>query len=77
MCQKVNCHIKLANTDKSVIISIAIQGVSPMIDTCRLHEDYENFAKSFLGIDYEDFVNMQYNLDDECYDIEFDNSLNY
>lgn len=50
-----------------------------MIDTCRLHKDYEEFAEKFLGIDYEDFVNMQYNLDDESYDteIEFEYSLNY
>jgi hypothetical protein len=48
-----------------------------MIDTCRLHDDYENFAKSFLGIDYEDFVNMQYSLNDDSYEIEFDNALIY
>ena len=35
-----------------------------MISTCILHDDYEYFA-NYLGIDYEDFVNMQYGLPDE------------
>ena len=30
-----------------------------MIGTCILHEDYEEFATKFLGVDYEDFVNLQ------------------
>lgn len=47
-----------------------------MIDTCRLHKDYEEFAENFLGIDYEDFVNFENNFDD-YYEIEFEYSLNY
>ena len=48
-----------------------------MIDTCRLHDDYENFAEKFLGIDYEDFVNMQYSLDDDTYGIDIDTHISY
>ena len=47
----------------------------PMIDTCRFHDDYENFAKSFLGIDYEDYVNLQYSLDDDAIDIDIENEI--
>lgn len=36
-----------------------------MIGTCILHDDYENFAEKFLGIDYEDYVNLQLGLDDD------------
>lgn len=36
-----------------------------MIGTCILHEDYEDFATKFLGVDYEDFVNLQYGLGDD------------
>lgn len=41
------------------------QGGFKMIDTCILHDDYEEFAKNFLGIDYDDFVNLQLGLPDE------------
>lgn len=36
-----------------------------MINTCILHDDYEDFAKKFLGVDYEDYVNLQLGLPDE------------
>jgi len=36
-----------------------------MINTCTLHDDYENFAQKFLGIDYEDYVSLQLGLPDE------------
>lgn len=36
-----------------------------MIDTCILHDDYENFAEKFLGIDYDDFVTLDLGLPDE------------
>ena len=36
-----------------------------MIDTCVLHDDYENFAKKFLCVDYEDYVTLQLGLPDE------------
>jgi hypothetical protein len=35
-----------------------------MIDTCRLHDDLEGFA-SYLGVDYDDFYQLIYNLPDE------------
>ena len=35
-----------------------------MIDTCKLHDDLEDFA-SYLGVDYEDYYQLIYNLHDE------------
>lgn len=35
-----------------------------------LHDDYETFATQYLGIDYEDFVNMELGFDESLY--EFD-----
>lgn len=35
-----------------------------MIDACRLHDDLEDFA-SYLGVDYEDYYQLIYNLHDE------------
>lgn len=40
-----------------------------MIDTCRLHDDLEDFA-SYLGVDYDDFYQLIYNLPDEDEDVE-------
>ena len=36
-----------------------------MIDTCILHDDYEDFAQKFLGVDYEDYISLQMGLPDE------------
>ena len=36
-----------------------------MIDTCVLHDDYEDFAKKYLGIDYDDYVTFELGLPDE------------
>jgi hypothetical protein len=36
-----------------------------MIDTCVLHDDYEDFAQKYLGVDYEDFIGLQLGLPDE------------
>jgi hypothetical protein len=48
------------------------QGGFEMIDTCILHDDYEDFAKKYLGIDYDDFVNLERGLDDgDVYEIEY------
>lgn len=33
-----------------------------MIETCTLHDDLEYFA-SYLGIEYDDYYEMIYNLD--------------
>jgi hypothetical protein len=41
------------------------QGGFKMIDTCILHDDYEDFAQKFLGVDYEDYVSLQMGLPDE------------
>lgn len=35
-----------------------------MIDTCKLHDDLEDFA-SYLGVDYDDYYQFLYNLPDE------------
>ena len=35
-----------------------------MFNSFVLHDDYENFA-SYLGVDYEDYVNLQLGLPDE------------
>ena len=40
-----------------------------MIDTCRLHDDLEDFA-TYLGVDYDDYYQMIYNLPDEDVDVE-------
>lgn len=44
-----------------------------MIDTCRLHDDLEDFA-SYLGIDYDDYYQFIYNLpdEDEMEDVELE-----
>ena len=36
-----------------------------MIDTCVLHDDYEDFANKYLGIDYEDYVSLELGLPDD------------
>ena len=41
------------------------QGGFQMIDTCVLHDDYDNFAQKFLGVDYEDYIGLQLGLPDE------------
>jgi len=35
-----------------------------MIDTCKLHDDLEDFA-SYLGVDYDDFYQLVYSIPDE------------
>jgi len=35
-----------------------------MIDTCRLHDDLEDFA-AYIGVDYDDYYQFIYNLPDE------------
>lgn len=40
-----------------------------MTKTYVLHKDYEEFATKYLGIDYEDYINLQLGLSDE-YDLE-------
>ena len=40
-----------------------------MIGTCILHDDYEHFAEKILGIDYEDYVNLQLGLGGEEEDV--------
>jgi hypothetical protein len=43
----------------------------PMIDTCILHDDLEDFA-SYLGVDYDDYYQLIYQLPDEDdADVEF------
>ena len=29
-----------------------------MIDTYLLHDDYEDFAEKYLGIDYDDYIEL-------------------
>ena len=55
-----------------VMMYSSSQGGFEMIDTCILHDDYEDFAKKYLGIDYDDFVNLERGLDDgDVYEIEY------
>lgn len=40
-----------------------------MSETYLLHDDYEDFASRYLGVDYEDLVNLQLGLtEDSEYD---------
>jgi len=50
------------------------QGGFAMIDTCVLHDDYEDFANKYLGIDYEDYVSLELGLPDDD-EIEIEHSL--
>lgn len=34
------------------------------------HDDYEYFATHFLGIDYEDYVNLEMGCDETIFDLE-------
>jgi hypothetical protein len=45
--------------------SLSQGGRFAMINTCILHDDYEDFAQKFLGVDYEDYVGLQLGLPDE------------
>lgn len=36
-----------------------------MADSVVLHDDYEFFAARFLGVDYDDFVNLELGLNDD------------
>lgn len=36
-----------------------------MANSFLLHEDYENFATRFLGVDYEDLVNLELGYSEE------------
>lgn len=38
--------------------------------TYVLHDDYEEFATRYLGIDYEDYVNMLGGYDDSLYELD-------
>ena len=46
-----------------------------MIRTYVLHDDYENFATRYLGIDYEDYVNMELGFDETLYEPDKDEVL--
>jgi len=49
-----------------------------MSRTYVLHDDYENFATRYLGVDYEDYVNFEMGFDETLYelnDIECEVSL--
>ena len=54
------------------MLSCIHEWLRTMIDTCKLHNDLEDFAK-FLGVDYEDYYQLIYNLSDEDeYDVELE-----
>lgn len=42
-----------------------------MFNVCVLHDDYEDFAQKYLGIDYEDYIHLEKGLPDED-EIELD-----
>jgi hypothetical protein len=56
------------------MIDSSSQGGYEMIDTCVLHDDYEDFAQKFLGVDYDDYIGLQLGLPDED-EIEIEYSL--
>jgi hypothetical protein len=58
------------------MIDSSSQGGYEMIDTCVLHDDYEDFAQKFLGVDYEDFIGLQLGLPDED-EIEIEYSFGF
>ncbi len=35
-----------------------------------LHDDYEDFANRFLGIEYEDYVNLEKGFDETFYELD-------
>lgn len=42
----------------------------PMTEPFNLHDDYENFA-NYLGVDYEDYVNLELGVDDEVIELDY------
>lgn len=50
-----------------------------MSQSVILHDDYEFFAQRYLGVDYEDYVNLQLGLqdEDEYEEIEYEVSSYY
>lgn len=41
-----------------------------MANSVVLHDDYEFFAKRYLGVEYEDYVNLELGLPDEDVELE-------
>ena len=41
-----------------------------MTELFNLHDDYENFA-NYLGVDYEDYVNLELGVDDEVIEMDY------
>lgn len=41
-----------------------------MTQSYVLHDDYEYFATRFLGVDYEDYVNLQLGYDETLLELE-------
>ena len=35
-----------------------------------LHDDYEDFANRFLGVEYEDYVNLEKGFDETLYELD-------
>jgi len=35
-----------------------------------LHDDYEDFATRFLGVEYEDYVNLEKGFDESLYELD-------
>ena len=56
-------------SNPAIVVSSSKE-VSQMAHSYVLHDDYETFAKQYLGIDYEDYVNMELGFDETLY--EFD-----
>jgi hypothetical protein len=41
-----------------------------MVNSYLSHEDYETFATKYLGVEYEDYVNLQLGLDESLYELD-------
>lgn len=47
------------------------------IDDLMLQEDYRDFAEKYLGVDYEDYVQLLYDVEPTCNDTETKLQLTY
>jgi hypothetical protein len=65
LCHFFRWHNMLDKPLKTCYIRYIVKEVLQMINTYLLHDDYESFASKYLGIDYEDYVNLQLSLPDE------------
>ena len=54
-----------------IVLFIQLLAMTDLI----LHDDYETFATRYLGIDYDDYVNLELGLQDDEDGIEIEYSI--